>query len=86
MPDPVEYHEEWRCVTCEPDTFRTPYDRFGLVAHVRTVHGGDPVGDKSMVVHLDFAREYRSTYRWTFRTPTPVEVLQYVTGPRRGRR
>lgn len=84
---PVEFSERWLCQTCEePKPERSQAE---FIQHLRDRHQLPPKGSRSLLLHLDEARAYHSTYEWAFRAEPdaePVKASQFITGPRGGRR
>jgi hypothetical protein len=89
----VEYSEHWVCATCETNgTGRLESEsrsRQELIEHLAGTHSILPPqrATRNMVMHLDEARVYYTTYEWLFQASAPlqppVKVFQYQSGPRR---
>jgi hypothetical protein len=79
--DRVVHTESWWCSTCK-DGQEAEKTTTAFLAHLETVHGmGRPVkGSRTMMMHLDMADRYVSTYEWTF--ANRVRAVESITGPR----
>ena len=88
----IEYEEHWLCQSCDSQQEPARRSRADMMAHLREAHGftASPIhGKRSLVMHLDEARAYFSTYEWTLDLGADkqdaLKLFQYETGPRHGR-
>ena len=86
----IEYEEHWLCQNCDSEQEPARRSRADMIAHLRATHeignGEEKIrATRSLVMHLDEARAYFTTYEWTFPGAEAVKVFQYETGPRHGR-
>lgn len=79
---PVEPSEEWWCASCAE---QEPRAVASLLEHLSGAHGIAPPikGNKQLMLHLDEADRYTSSYEWTI---GDVKVQQTIVGPRHGGR
>lgn len=70
----------WTCCNCEDNP---EFEHKEMMAHMAACHGIDSKqtkGVKQMVLHIDSADHYSSTYEWTI---NGLKFIQQTTNPRK---
>lgn len=75
--EPVQAKNDWVC-SCSPDKIMSHPE---VMEHLKTVHKMEPPlkGKKSMIMHLDCADSFSSTYEWDI---NGLKLHQYTINPR----